>query len=335
MARIKFLRQKQGDFLDKIQRKTKFSFEKLAFLCKVSRRSFSDWKSGKCLIPLSVFDQLLKISQLDRPIVRVLPDYWQVRKAGRKGGFIRNQRYGNFGTPEGRSRGGKVSCQRFFANPKLAKRMGFKTRKDIYHPSKSQALAELIGILLGDGGITHYQVKVSQNKETDKEYSPYITRLFKQLFGLDSTIRDDKREKARDIVVSSRSLVEYLLKLGLKKGNKIKQQIDIPNWIKKNKKFRVTCLKGLMDTDGCFYVDTHSIKDKKYFNPGLVFTSYSLPLFLSVQRIFKQLDFHPTGRGRNISLRREQEITRYFREVGSSNPKHLSKFKKFLEKHRK
>jgi len=335
MPRIKFIDLTGEEFLGKIQRKTNLSFRKLAFLCGVSRRSFSDWKNDDYLMPFSVFEKLIEISRINRPLVKIIPDYWQVRRAGRKGGFIRNQRYGNFGTREGRSKGGKISCQNFFSNLKLAKKLRFKIRKDIYHPDKSSALAELIGIILGDGGITHYQVKVSQNKETDRAYSPYITRLFKRLFSLDSNIRDDSYGKAREIVISSRNLVEYLIKLGLKEGNKVKQQIDIPNWIKKNKDFRVACLRGLIDTDGCFHVDIHNIRGKKYFNAGLIFTSYSLPLFLSVQKILKQLDFHPTGRGRNVFLRREREVIQYFKEVGSSNPKHLSKFKKFLEEHRK
>lgn len=334
MARVKFIRLKQGSFLRKIQRKTGFNCEKIASICEVSRRSFSDWKNGSYLISLSAFEKLVKISNIDRPPVRILPDYWHIKKASRKGALARNAIYGNPATPEGRSMGGKTTCEKFSLNPVLAKRRGFKIRKNIHRPGKSCDLAELVGILLGDGGITDYQVKVTQNKEVDNNYSPYIVRLFKRLFGLNSTIRDDKIEKTRNIVVSSVGLVEYLLGIELVNGNKISKQVDIPTWIKINDKFKKACVRGLIDTDGSFYIDKHKIKNKYYFNPGLIFTTYSLPLFSSVKEILISFGYHPTGKKRNLYLRKEGEIIRYFQEIRSSNPKHIIKFEEFLKKYR-
>ena len=45
--------------------------------------------------------------------------------------------------------------------------------------------------------------------------------------------------------------------LGWKVGNgpKHKQNISIPKWIKNNKKFTLSCLKGLFETDGSIYFD--------------------------------------------------------------------------------
>jgi len=39
------------------------------------------------------------------------------------------------------------------------------------------------------------------------------------------------------------------------KGSKYKQKISIPKWIKQNKKFSIECLRGLLQTDGCMYID--------------------------------------------------------------------------------
>jgi len=334
MARIKFIRLKQGSFFKKIQRKTGFSYQKMASICGVGQRSFSDWKNGSCLISLSAFERLIEISNINRPLVKILPDYWHIKEASRRGAFARNAIYGNPATSDGRSRGGKTTCDKFSSDPKLAKKLGFKIRKNIHHPSKSCDLAELVGILLGDGGITDYQVKITQNKEADRDYSPYIVRMFKRLFGIDPTIRDDKMEKTRDIIVSSVSLVEYLLEMGLKNGNKISKQVDIPSWIKTSDKFKKACLRGLIDTDGSFYVDKHKIKNKYYFNPGLIFTAYSSPLFSSAKGMLISLGYHPTGEKRNLYLRKEDEIMRYFQEIKSSNPKHITKFRRFLKEHR-
>lgn len=335
MPRVDFLRIKPSKFFCKIQNKTGLTLRRMADVCKVHQRSMSDWKNAKSLMPLLVFKKLCKIGGFKSVSVRIFPEHWHIKKAARKGAFARNRIYGNPGTPEGRSRGGKATCQKLHSNPEFAKKIGFLTRKEIYYPQKSPKLAELIGILMGDGGIKNYQVVVTLNKETEKEYAFCIAKFFKDLFHLNSTIREDNDENVCEVVVSSKNLVEYLIKLGLKNGNKIKQQIDIPDWIERDEKLKRACLRGLIDTDGCFYIDTHKIKNKRYFNPGLVFTTYSLPLFLSVRRILKSLNYHPTREGRNIFLRRENEIIRYFREIGSSNSNYTLRFKNFLETYRK
>jgi len=335
MARVKFLKIKPKNFLKEIQNQTGLNFTELASICKVHRRSFSDWKYGECSMPPSVFRKLVKISKLNPPAIKIIPDYWHIKKAARKGAFARNKIYGNPGTPEGRSKGGKTACQKLHSNPELARKIGFITRKSINYPQKSLKLAELVGIIMGDGGIRNYQVIVTLNKETDKEYAFYVVELFKSLFHLNSTIREENDEKTYNIVVSSKNLVEYFVKLNLKMGNKVKQQIDIPDWIKRDKKLKIACLRGLIDTDGCFYVDTHQIKNKHYFNPGVDFSTHSLPLFLSVKKILKDLNYHPTGEKEHIRLRRESEIIKYFKEIGSNNPKHIIKFKNFLKTYRK
>jgi len=174
-------------------------------------------------MPLSVCRKLAKISGLKPPLIKILPDYWHIKEAARKGALVRNKLYGNPGTPEGRSKGGKTTIQRLRSDPEFAKKIGFLIRKKINYPQKSTKLAELVGILIGDGGIRNYQVIVALNKETDKEYTFYVAELFKNLFHLNSTIREEKGEKTYEIVVSSKNLVEYLTKLSPKKGNKIKQ----------------------------------------------------------------------------------------------------------------
>ena len=71
----------------------------------------------------------------------------------RLGGLRRVELYGNPGTPEGRSTGGKRTIQLFRSNPELARSLGFAVRKEIRCPARSSELAEFVGILLGDGGV--------------------------------------------------------------------------------------------------------------------------------------------------------------------------------------
>lgn len=60
--------------------------------------------------------------------------------------------------------------------------------------------------------------------------------MIKRLFDVPIGINYDKKDLAVDLTISRKKLVEFCLqRLGLKQGNKVKQQVDIPVWIKKNK----------------------------------------------------------------------------------------------------
>ena len=310
------------------------SWTKIASEQGVSVRTLNDWKRGKITMPFETFKRLSGIVKLKKADLspKLLPNFWHIKDAARKGALVRYKKYGNPGTSEGRSKGGRITCQKFLLNPQLAKRRGFIIRKNIFYPSQSTGLAEFIGIILGDGGITNYQVVVTLNKDTDKEYANYVNDIFKNLFRLEPTIKEIKDKKVCCVVVSSRNLVEYLEnKHGLKAGDKIRNKLDIPLWIKLNKEYTKACLRGLFDTDGCFYIDKHYYKKKIYYNCAMNFTNRSFPILFFFKTKLEQLGFHPTRNTKfSIVLRRENEIIKYFQTIGSSNLKHLNKFKGYF-----
>src|SRR3989344_1191345 len=120
--------------------------------------------------------------------------------------------------------------------------------------------------------------------------------------------------------------------MNISSGNKVKNQVDVPHWIKKNKFLRTFCIRGLFDTDGCFYVDKHFIRDKIYKNAGMNFTNRSVPLLQFFKNTLIEIGFAPTQTSKYcIVLRREADIVRYFSEIGSSNSKHINKFRAYLE----
>lgn len=333
MPRIRFINTSSATFLQEVRNRTGLSWGDLGEVCKVHRRSFSDWKSGECLMPQHVFEQLVELARIRQPKVEILDDYWHIPYASHKGALARNKLYGNPATFEGRSCGGKRTQAIIRANPALAIEKGIVVRKPIRKPPYSKMLAELVGTLLGDGGITPYQVCVTLNSKTDRQYAEYVSSLFNKLFRISISLQESKDENCITVVASSRNLVEFLLSIGLVQGNKIRQQIDIPAWIFTKPEYIKYCIRGLMDTDGCFYIDHHRIGGKQYYHSALAFTSYSPPLFDSVNKMFKTMGYHPTGKKehrRNIFLRREKEILRYFKEIGSSNHKHLGRFANFL-----
>ncbi len=185
--------------------------------------------------------------------------------------------------------------------------------------------------MIGDGGITEKQVTVTLNYITDKEYINFVSNLFKKLFTVEPALYKREKESVVNIVISRVKLVRFCKSLGLKVGNKLRQRVDIPNWIKKETKFKITCLRGLMDTDGCIFNECHNINNKRYCYPKLSFVSYSKNLRYSVFKILSELGFHPKIRNnRSVQLESKKDVIKYFQLVGTNNLKHKRRFKRIV-----
>ncbi len=208
-------------------------------------------------------------------------------------------------------------------------RTGFMLRKHVLHPGHSEELAEAIGIILGDGGVSRYQVTVAFNWVTDQGYARFVAAMFNRLFGVVGVVKRRPPTWAGYIVFSGRALVEYLAELGIGEGSKVRRQAGIPDWVLREEPLRLACVRGLLDTDGCVYEDRHAIGGRDYRNPALNFSNRSVPLRTFVAECFERWGWHPL-RGRwNVSLRRLDEVAAYFAVVGSHNPKHLRRWTEF------
>jgi hypothetical protein len=91
-----------------------------------------------------------------------------------------------------------------------------------------------------------------------------------------------------------------------------------------------------MDTDGGLYLHKYKVNGKPYQYIKMCYTSHSKPLLYAVVKILKHFDFNPTNdEKKRVYLHRSDEVHKYFKEVGTSNPKHLSRYKQFaLESNR-
>ncbi|MFA5023505.1 MAG: LAGLIDADG family homing endonuclease [Patescibacteria group bacterium] len=206
-------------------------------------------------------------------------------------------------------------------------------RKLIKVPQESTRLAELMGIEFGDGGIGNsWQMVVTLNAEKDAEYALYVEKIMYNLFGV--KIRFRKRGKRTlQIISSSTSLVDFLVKKGAARGNKVKQNFDIPSWVRKNKNYEKAFVRGLVDTDGGLYVHRHVIKGINYRNIGFCFTSFSRNLLYSVSDIFRKFGVEPhiAARGSRICLYSESAIKKYLRIFGSNNPRVINLYKNWRD----
>lgn len=199
--------------------------------------------------------------------------------------------------------------------------------KSIQKPKKSTELAEFVGIMMGDGGMSSYQATVTLHSIDDFEYGKFVADTIQNLFNYVPGVRKRKDVSAIVIVMSRIKLVRYLFSLGLPVGDKIRQGLDMPTWIKSRDDFSISCVRGLIDTDGSIFTHRYISKGKWYSYKKLSFTSASKRLLRSVAKTLKKLGMRPRfGSNRDVRLDSVADMKRYFSLIGTHNPKHLRRY---------
>lgn len=207
-------------------------------------------------------------------------------------------------------------------------------RKIIKIPEESKDLAELLGIIFGDGGINNdWQLVISLDCNSDREYSYYICKLLEKLFKIKVAVRKRPNQNTLVLVCSSTSLVDFLVSKGSVRGNKVSQQIDIPPWVSNNREYKKMFVRGLTDTDGCLFIHRHITKKILCNNIGFCFTNSSKKLVVSVAKILREfgMDPHITDKGRRIYLYSFKDVVSYLNIFGSSNQRIINKYLEWLD----
>jgi len=329
MSRVRFLEDKQGNFLDKTRKKLMLEWPDIAEGCRVHQRTLFDWRRNKYQMNHAALQLLREKYGIPLPKIEVLPDTWHLKASARLGARKRYELYGNPGTFEGRRKGGAASSLKFRNNPKLASKSGFILRKHIVRPPQSALLAEFLGIILGDGSITDGQVRIYANRKTDGDYAHFIKKIAARLFNVDITMAA-REPNCLELAISSRDLVDFLLDCGLKKGDKISSGVDVPGWVLDNKEFSKGCLRGLMDTDGGIFFHKHTTKGIRYRHMGLCFTSHSKPLLNSVCKMISNFSIKCKSDGRrHLMIYDRNEVRKYMQIIGSHNGKHIRRFRSY------
>ncbi len=325
--RAYYSKEKSIEIFKLIQEEVGLSWRDIAAFARVSTRSLRYWRNGQSSIPLSFIKKIEVRFRLILPQPDKLMTLSKVKATSAKaGGIGRMKKYGNLGTVEGRALGGKISS----AKMGLVSGSSF-ARIKIVRPHKNRELAEMVGIILGDGGITSRQVTVTLHKTDDRLFSEYVKSQMEKLFQTQISLRERRNSNVVTVIASRTDLVYYLGDLGLIKGNKVKHQVKVPEWILENDEYCAWCLRGLFDTDGCTYVDRHVIGGKLYLNIGINFTNRSLPLLSFFFDTLKKFGYGPTrSTPFSILLRKEKDVVRYFSQIGTSNEKHRKKFEAYL-----
>lgn len=323
--RVIFPKRQQQAFLLATKSSLDLTDKQIVDFLHVSQRTLTDWKRERFSISLVAARKLSRKAKISIPDnVVVKPAFWSVKKAAKLGAKATIKKYGKICNDEAKR---KKGWENWWQTKGRFIKRSVNQPKTVHLPKKSAKLAEFIGIMIGDGGITDYQITITLNKITDKQYTDFVHKLIRRLFRINAS--RNYRQSVVNLQISRKNLVKLLIKLGLKKGNKIKQEVDIPLWVKKKPNYCLACVRGLIDTDGSFYLHKYKSKGKAYIYQKIDFTSRSEELIKSVKEILRSFGLNPKidCRG-DIRLYSVKDVKRYFQVVGSNNPKHIQKFNK-------
>lgn len=304
---------------------SKMNSEEIAALFGVVSRSYRDWRRGKFAIPKRAVTIIENKYQIPLPLPKnVALTKWRTSKviASRMGASAALAKYGALGSPEGRSKGGKRGIQ------VLRERGLIPQPKPFHEPhGYSVELAEFVGILLGDGHVGKEQWSIALNLIKDREYSTFVKKLIIKLFGFIPSIIIRNDCHVFIIQGSGRRSIQYFVKLGLKIGNKVKQQVGVPDWIQKTPLYRIACLRGMVDTDGGIFNHTYKVNGKIYSYKKLAFVNRSVPLLLFAYNTLQGLGFTPKlidkVENKRVWLYNQGEVARYLKIVGTHNSRLL------------
>lgn len=323
--RVIFPKGAQQRFIERAQEKV--SVSDLSRMCGYSERTIRDWRRERFSIPLSSLQKICGALQLlpgSRYTTRSFRDH--LKQAAKLGGRVMFEKYGRIGNdPEQRKRRWEEWWNR---EGRRQSHPIIGVTKPIKRPSPSEELAEFIGIMIGDGGTSDAQLTITLHSEDDRAYGVYVASLITRLFDVPVSVRPRSDCKATNYVISRREMVNFCVdKLGLVKGNKITQQVDVPLWIKEEQRFIIACVRGLIDTDGSIFTHSYVAKGKMYHYKKISFSSRSLPLLQSMYTFLNDLNIRARMATYEVRLDSIASVKRYMKIVGTRNPKHLKRYR--------
>lgn len=172
-------------------------------------------------------------------------------------------------------------------------------------PEKNGTLAELIGIILGDGNLYKHSrtdsLRIICNSQ-DKFYIQHIVKLIKSIFKKEPSAIKRKNENTVAISLYQCAIIR---RLNLPAGNKITNNVGIPSWISLDKKYMIQCLKGLFETDGCFQ------EDKNNYTQYIELKNNCKKLREDVYKILLKLGFTPQFGKNYVRLAKRNEVYKF------------------------
>lgn len=174
---------------------------------------------------------------------------------------------------------------------------------------KNEALAFLIGLVLGDGNINKFprteclRITLGTDKPQLWHYTAKIVQL---VFGKKPNIRKRRDSACVDVGIYQKEISK---RLGIPLGARGMVKIQLPSWIGSNKKYLIACLKGLFEAEGSFSIH------KNTYTYNLSFSNTNRALLDEVENGLRRLTFHPERRSRAVRLRKKHEAFAFIKLI--------------------
>ena len=133
--------------------------------------------------------------------------------------------------------------------------------------------AYVVGLAIGDGNLSNPNGRAVRLRITcDTRYRntlKNIVNAVKTVMPQNKVSLVQKSKNCVDVSCYSNKW-ENILGWRANKKSKFNQKVSVPIWIKKSKRLSISCLRGLIETDGSVY------KDRKYVTVNFVTTIHNL-----------------------------------------------------------
>lgn len=190
--------------------------------------------------------------------------------------------------------------------------------KPVAFPKQCNEFAEFLGIYFGDGSISDRPpvITISLSHSKEREYAFFIKKLIEKLFKVKAGIVRIEGTDNIHVRIYRVDLVRFF-------ERNIERNSGFPKWIKENPGYIISCLRGMMDSEGSIY---RVERGKRRIRIELKI--FNLKLLEDVYRALESFGFHPRiYRTRNkVILARQEEVDRYLREIGFHNSKHIKRY---------
>ncbi|PIN91624.1 hypothetical protein COU61_02105 [Candidatus Pacearchaeota archaeon CG10_big_fil_rev_8_21_14_0_10_35_13] len=315
MKRIKFEKGKQKEFFNLVKDRLKINSVRAIrqYGIEISYSTLKSYYSGRLSLPKTLFDNLCYLAKINHKEIEYESrnPNWGQKIGGRNGIKEVFRKYPH--RLNGWRKKGQKNSPIFNEESNL---------KSIKIPKLNEKLAEFVGIYLGDGTITPYQLRIAGDYRYDLPYFDYISKMIYELFGLRAVIQRVNNLNTMVLTISSKNLCTYFNKeLGIAYGSKIKNKTVIPKEIIAKSKLALACLRGLIDTDGSI-----SRRGRGGSQFCIQFTSHNPPLLDQVFDIGKGAGVFSYRDNAGAGTNKWGNIVNYFKVVGSSNLRHIVRF---------
>lgn len=185
----------------------------------------------------------------------------------------------------------------------------------------NEDMAELVGYLLGDGSISQYSDKTNSRHianyyiaitlhEEEDRIQKRVESLIKSILNTEPNIENIRGQKIVQLKLYGKKFVELFESIGLEAGDKVENQVSVPNWIKDKNSLEKRCLKGLIDTDGSIYRRSQD----EYIVVN--FKNRSKPLLKDFETMCRDINIKTSKAGEyDRQIASQEEVKKFFRKI--------------------